>query len=164
MKNIILIGMPGAGKSTVGVVLAKILGKDFEDIDLIIQRKEKRRLQNILDTDGLQKFLEIEENALLDANFNNTVIATGGSAVMSEKGMLNLKKNSTVVYLKLSLEAITKRIHNLSSRGIAMDKGQTLADIFEIRKNLYEKYSDVIIDCENCSIEQIIEKIRTALG
>ena len=163
MKNIILIGMPGAGKSTVGVVLAKILGKDFEDIDLIIQRKEKRRLQNIIDTDGLQKFLEIEENALLDADFNNTVIATGGSAVMSEKGMLNLKKNSIVVYLKLSLEAVTKRIHNLSSRGIAMEKGQTLSDIFEIRKNLYEKYADIVIDCENCSIEQVIEKVRTAL-
>ena len=163
MKNIILIGMPGAGKSTVGVVLAKILGKDFEDIDLIIQRKEKRRLQNIIDADGLQKFLEIEENALLDADFNNTVIATGGSAVMSEKGMLNLKKNSIVVYLKLSLEAVTKRIHNLSSRGIAMEKGQTLSDIFEIRKNLYEKYADIVIDCENCSIEQVIEKVRTAL-
>ena len=163
MKNIILIGMPGAGKSTVGVVLAKILGKDFEDIDLIIQRKEKRRLQNIIDTDGLQKFLEIEENAILDADFNNTVIATGGSAVMSEKGMLNLKKNSIVVYLKLSLEAVTKRIHNLSSRGIAMEKGQTLSDIFEIRKNLYEKYADIVIDCENCSIEQVIEKVRTAL-
>ncbi|MBQ4109927.1 MAG: shikimate kinase [Clostridia bacterium] len=163
MKNIILIGMPGAGKSTVGVVLAKILGKDFEDIDLIIQRKEKRRLQNIIDSDGLQKFLEIEENALLDADFNNTVIATGGSAVMSEKGMLNLKKSSTVVYLKLSLEAITKRIHNLSSRGIAMEKGQTISDIFEIRRKLYEKYADIVIDCENCSIEQVIEKIRTAL-
>ena len=163
MKNIILIGMPGAGKSTVGVVLAKILGKDFEDIDLIIQRKEKRRLQNIIDADGLQKFLEIEENALLDADFNNTVISTGGSAVMSEKGMLNLKKNSIVVYLKLSLEAVTKRIHNLSSRGIAMEKGQTLSDIFEIRKNLYEKYADIVIDCENCSIEQVIEKVRTAL-
>ena len=163
MKNIILIGMPGAGKSTVGVVLAKILGKDFEDIDLIIQRKEKRRLHNIIDSDGLQKFLEIEENALLDADFNNTVIATGGSAVMSEKGMLNLKKSSTVVYLKLSLEAITKRIHNLSSRGIAMEKGQTISDIFEIRRKLYEKYADIVIDCENCSIEQVIEKIRTAL-
>ena len=163
MKNIILIGMPGAGKSTVGVVLAKILGKDFEDIDLIIQRKEKRRLQNIIDSDGLQKFLEIEENALLDADFNTTVIATGGSAVMSEKGMLNLKKSSTVVYLKLSLEAITKRIHNLSSRGIAMEKGQTISDIFEIRRKLYEKYADIVIDCENCSIEQVIEKIRTAL-
>src|SRR5208282_519524 len=119
MQNIILIGMPGAGKSTVGVILAKYLSKDFVDTDLLIQNRHRQSLQDILDLQGYLKLREFEENEILQLNVKNTVIATGRSAVYSEKAINHLKKNGKIVYLKLAKNELLKRINNFESRGIA---------------------------------------------
>lgn len=162
-KNIILIGMPGAGKSTLGVLLAKSLGMDFVDSDILIQQKEKRLLQEIIDNDGIEKFLQIEEEVLSSLNTENTIIATGGSAVYSEKGMMHLKKNGICIYLHVDFEEIEKRITNITTRGIVLKNGKTLADAFAERKPLYDKYADISVDCTGNSIEQSIEKINNNL-
>lgn len=158
MKNILLIGMPGAGKSSVGVILAKTLGMGFVDTDLIIQNKSGKLLQDIIEHDGLEKFLIIEEKAMLSVKCMNTVIATGGSAVYSNKGMLYLKMNSLTFYLKLPFEEIEQRINNITTRGIAKQKGKSLYDIYLERIPLYEKYADKIIDCSDKSLEVIVGK------
>ena len=164
MKNIILIGMPGCGKSTLGVVLAKNCSMGFCDTDLIIQQFEKRKLQDIIDSEGIESFLKKEEKYLLSLEGENIVVATGGSAVLSEKAMQHLKKNGVVIYLKTDCHTIVKRIKNSKTRGIAFDKGQTIADIYKIRTPLYEKYADITIDCHRrkfvdivCEIAKIIE-------
>ena len=147
MKNVVLIGMPGSGKSTVGVLLAKALGYDFLDIDLVIQRQENALLQEILDKRGVEAFLDAEERAVCSVSCERYVIAPGGSAVCREKGALHLKTLGPVVYLKVPLEELDQRIRNLSTRGIAMQPGQTLADVMAYRAPLYEKYADIIVDC-----------------
>ena len=139
MKNVVLIGMPGSGKSTVGVLLAKALGYDFLDIDLVIQ--------DILDRRGLDAFLQAEEDAVCSVSCENTVIAPGGSAVCREKAAEHLKSLGPVVYLKVPLAELSGRIQNLSTRGIAMQPGQTLADVMAYRAPLYDKYADLVIDC-----------------
>jgi len=158
-KNIVLIGMPGAGKSTIGVLLAKTLNKPFIDTDLLIQQKEKDFLQNIIKTKGIDGFLSIEEGVILETDFENHVIATGGSVVYSEKAMEHLKKNGLAVYLNLTLETIEKRIKNIKSRGIAMEKNQSLQNLYTARKPLYEKYSNFTINCDNKGMEDIIMEI-----
>ena len=159
MNNIILIGMPACGKSTVGVVLAKTMGKAFLDTDLLIQDREGDLLQNLIDRFGHNRFLEMEEAAIKSVDAYNTVIATGGSVVYSKAGMEHLKNLGTVVYVELSYDSIESRLHNISTRGIAMEKGKTLKGLYDERIPLYEQYADIIIDAENLRVEQVIEKI-----
>ena len=159
MSNIVLIGMPGAGKSTIGVILAKSLGYDFLDSDLVIQKKYGKKLIEIINEKGLDGFLEIEDEVLSKINCENTVIATGGSAVYGEKAMENLKSNGKAVYLKLTAEEIEKRVNNIKTRGIVMKAGQTLREVFSDREPYYERYADITVDCNNTTLEECIAKI-----
>lgn len=147
LDNVTLIGMPGSGKSTVGVLLAKLLGFQFLDVDLLIQEREGALLQELLDSRGTQSFLDAEEAAVLSLSCHGTVIAPGGSAVCREGAALHLKRMGPVVYLRVPLEELTRRIRNLSTRGIAMEPGQTLADVMAFREPLYRKYADLTVDC-----------------
>ena len=145
--NITLIGMPGSGKSTVGVLLAKALGCGFVDTDLVIQRQEGALLQDILDRRGVSYFLDAEERAICSLHCDQYVIAPGGSAVCRARAMEHLKAMGPVIYLRVPLEQLKERIHNLDSRGIAMEPGQTLADVLAQRAPLYERYADLTVDC-----------------
>lgn len=159
MKNIVLTGMSGAGKSTLGVLLAKALGMDFIDTDIMIQQKDGRLLQQILDADGIDAFLRIEEDVVSGLQADNSVIATGGSVVYSEKAMAALRRNGTVVYLFVPYDELAKRITNITTRGIVMKKGHTLKDVYDERLPLYRKYSDMTVDCSATDIESAVEKI-----
>lgn len=158
-SNLILIGMPGSGKSTIGVLLAKQLGKGFLDTDLLIQQKENALLQDILDRAGVDGFLDVEERTICATSFANCVVAPGGSAVCRPAMAQHLKSLGTMVYLHLSLEAIESRIRNLSTRGVAMRNGETLTDIYAQRTPLYAQYADVTVDCDGKSAQQISEEI-----
>ena len=147
MENVTLIGMPGSGKSTVGVLLAKLLGYRFLDVDLLIQEREGALLQEILDSRGTQAFLDAEETAMRALSCRRTVIAPGGSAVCREGAALHLKSMGPVVYLRVPLEELERRVQNLSTRGVAMEPGQTLADVMAYRAPLYDKYADLTVDC-----------------
>ena len=159
MDNIILIGMPACGKSTVGVVLAKTMGKSFLDTDLLIQEREGDILQNLVDKLGYEHFVKLEEKAIETVKVVNTVIATGGSVVYSHIAMEHLKELGRTIYLKLPYEVVDERLHNISTRGIAMGKGETLKSLYEKRVPLYEQYADIVIEGENLNIEEIVEKI-----
>lgn len=159
MSNIVLIGMPGCGKSTIGVILAKTIGIGFIDTDLIIQQRENRLLQDIIDSDGIEFFLDCEAQAVKAVECNNTVIATGGSVVYREDAINHLKKNGKIFYLDVPLFEIKKRLNNISTRGIAADKNDSIEDIYAERESLYKKYADEIIDLADCDIEEAIEKI-----
>lgn len=147
MNNVVLIGMPGSGKSTVGVLLAKALVFGFLDVDLVIQQNEGALLQDILDTRGLEAFMDAEEQAVCSVTCQRHIIAPGGSAILREKAAEHLRALGPVVYLRVPLEELNSRIRNLSTRGIAMKPGQTLADVMAYREPFYEKYADLIIDC-----------------
>ena len=147
MDNVTLVGMPGSGKSTVGVLLAKLLGYRFLDVDLLIQEREGALLQKILDERGTKAFLDAEEAAVRSLDCRRTVIAPGGSAVCREGAALHLRGLGPVVYLQVPLEELTRRVHNLSTRGIAMEPGQTLADVMAFREPLYQKYADLVVPC-----------------
>lgn len=147
MDNVTLIGMPGSGKSTAGVLLAKLLGFQFLDVDLLIQQREGALLQEILDSRGTAAFLDAEEAAVRTLNCRRHVIAPGGSAVCREGAALHLKSLGPVVYLQVPVEELSRRIRNLSTRGIAMEPGQTLADVLAYRDPLYRKYADLVVDC-----------------
>jgi len=152
--------MPACGKSTVGVLLAKTLGMSFIDTDLIIQLQNKSTLQRLIDINGLEKFKEYENNALLSVTCeSDTVIATGGSAVFCEKGMRHLKRNGICIYLNLPLYDIQSRLSNIKTRGIACRRGEGLEEIFKEREPLYNKYADIRINCADKNCEQIVEKI-----
>ncbi len=157
--NIVLIGMPACGKSTVGVVLAKAMRKSFLDTDLLIQERQGDLLQNIVNKQGHDGFISIEEEAIRSIDTNNSVIATGGSVVYSKPAMEHLKELGRVIYIRLSFETIDERLHNICSRGIAMEEGETLEDLYEKRIPLYDKYSDLIIDGEGLSVEEVVEEI-----
>ncbi len=161
-NNIILIGMPGSGKSTVGVQLAKHLGLNFIDTDLVIQTNQGRMLQDIFDNDGYQVLRDIEEKELLQLQLSDDLVSTGGSAVYSDAAMKHLRSQGTVIYLSVSFEEIEKRINDSeNSRGIAKSEGQTLKDIYDERLPLYEKYADVTIDNETfMSMEDIISHLK----
>ena len=159
MRNIVLIGMPGCGKSTVGVILAKTLGMDFVDTDLIIQQREKRLLQDIIDCDGLEKFLDIESEAILSREYSNSVISTGGSAVFRENAMEHLKKNSLVIFLDVSPAALKNRLKNIKTRGIAADKNEDIDTIYNKRLPLYRKYADYTLNSFGESVEMSVERI-----
>lgn len=157
--NIVLIGMPGCGKSTIGVLLDKSMLYDFLDTDLIIQQKLSMPLCEIIKAKGAEKFKMIENDILSEINAENTVIATGGSAVYGKGAMKHLKEIGKIVYLKLPLEEIEQRIKNIKTRGIVMENGETLKDIYLKRTPIYEKYADITIDCTGLIAEECVEKI-----
>lgn len=153
--------MPGVGKSTVGVVLAKNLGYHFMDSDLVIQQKTGKLLHEIISQEGLDGFLAVEEEINASIETNRTIIATGGSAIFGKQAMEHFKQIGTIVYLKLSCEEIESRLGDLKERGVAMKKGETLQDIYKLRTPLYEQYADYILDCENKAIREIVAEMRT---
>ncbi len=160
MSNIILIGMPGAGKSTLGVVLAKAIGYNFIDSDLLIQEREGKLLSEILDEVGTWGFNKIEEEVNASINANHTVIATGGSVVYGPKAMEHLRKIGTVVYIKLPLKTIIKRVGNFENRGISLEKGETIEDIYNERVPLYEKYAHVTVETQGMELSKSMDVIR----
>ena len=162
-KNIVLIGMPACGKSTIGVILAKTLGMDFLDTDLLIQKQEGFLLQTLIDQKGMACFLAAEERAIRSLTCENTVIATGGSAVYSESGMKHLQGLGTIVYLKLSFQTIETRMDNIHSRGIAMGSDESLFSLYKKRIPLYEKWGDIQADVENKNVEQSVDLIVSLL-
>ena len=159
-KNIILIGMPGVGKSTVGVVLAKRLGYSFVDADLVIQSWEGKLLHEIIEERGVEGFWMLEEAVGESMDVRRTVIATGGSAVYGENAMAHYKQIGTVVYLSLPLEGIRERLGDLTERGVTLRDGQDLDGLYVERQPLYERYADVTVDCEGLSIREIVEQIE----
>lgn len=158
-NNIILIGMPGAGKSTVGVVLAKKLGYAFVDSDLVIQEKEARLLHEIITEQGIEEFWSLENEVNASIIAENTVIATGGSAVYGNRAMEHFKRTGTVIYLKLSCAEIADRLGDLNERGVTLREGQGLTELYDERVPLYEKYADLTIECGHLSIREIVERI-----
>ncbi len=163
-SNIILIGMPGAGKSTVGVILAKLTLRDFVDTDVLIQTSQARTLQDIVDTDGYKVLRKIEEDALLGLSVKNSVISTGGSAVYSERAMMHLKSDGVVVFLDVDLSTLESRVHDFSTRGLAKRGDQDLADLFKERFDLYTRYADITIRCAGLSQEKVCAGIIDRLG
>ena len=153
-KNVILIGMPGSGKSTVGVVLAKVLGYRFIDSDLEIQSQEGKRLPELI-----EEFLDIEARVNASIEAERCVIATGGSVVYRDSAMQHLKEIGTVVYLKLTCEELEERLGDLRCRGVALQEGQTLQSLYEERIPLYEKYADITVDETNMSVEETMEQV-----
>lgn len=165
-SNIVLIGMPGVGKSTVGVVLAKVLNYEFVDVDLQIQQRCDKTLQRLIDTLGPQGFIDVENEVILGMNFRRTVISTGGSAIYSHDAIGHLAETSTVVYLRASLDEIQKRLHDFSERGIVM-RGEnvgSLSDLYEERVPLYERYAEVTVDVDGLDITQSANAVVAALG
>jgi shikimate kinase len=160
MKNIILIGMPGAGKSTVGVIIAKVLGYNFVDTDLIIQEKKSRLLHEIILQDGLDNFVAIENQIIRDLEIKRSVIATGGSAIYGKEAMEHLGKIGTIVYLQLSYKTIKERLGNIQQRGVVLKTGQNLKELYLERCPYYEKYAHIIIDAEGLEVEEVINKVR----
>ena len=162
-KNVVLIGMPGAGKSTIGVILAKMLGKDFVDADLVIQKEEGRLLSEIIDQEGPDGFLAIEERVNAELNPDSAVIATGGSVVYGEKAMKHLGEIGVIVYLRLSFEAVDARLRDIRGRGVVLREGQTLKDLYEERSSLYERYGEVVVEEDGLNVEETLEKTLQAL-
>ena len=159
MKNIILIGMPASGKSTVGVVVAKRLGYEFVDTDLLIQKQENRLLKEIIAEEGNEGFLKIENQVNRDLQVEKAVVAPGGSVVYCEEAMEHFKEIGTVVYLKASFEEINRRISNAKNRGVVLKEGQTLRDLYDERVKLFEKYADCTIEEGNLGLEDTIDKV-----
>ena len=158
-SNIVLIGMPGAGKSTVGVILAKVLGFRFIDADLVIQEQEHRLLKDIIKEEGLEGFIEIENRVNSSLWVEHTVIATGGSVIYGKEAMDHLRNIGTVVYIRLSYKTLNRRLSNIKQRGVVLKKGQNLLGLYEERCPLYEKYADIIVDAEALEVEKTMEAI-----
>lgn len=161
--NLVLIGMPGAGKSTVGVILAKRIGFDFIDTDLLIQSRQKCRLQEIIDREGLTKFRQIEEQTLLELNVKRAVVATGGSVVYSRRGVESIRRNSRLIYLRVPLPELQWRIADMGERGLVMAPGQSFADLFYERTPLYQEYADITVECRGLNAEQVAARIEALL-
>lgn len=164
MDNIILIGMPGSGKSSVGVVLAKAMGYRFLDVDLLIQERENALLQEMIDQNGVDYFLDVERAAICSVDCHRTVVAPGGSCVCREEAIAHMRRLGTVVYLKLSLAEIESRIHNLDSRGIALRPGETIADVYEYRTPLYERCAHITVPADGQSLAGTVEAVKKALA
>ncbi|MCF0132101.1 MAG: shikimate kinase [Pseudobutyrivibrio sp.] len=159
MNNITLIGMPGVGKSTVGVILAKELGYDFIDSDLIIQKKTGRRLSAIIAREGIDGFLKIENDICSSIQVDKSVIATGGSVVYGKDAMEHLRSISRIVYLRLDVDTLSARLNNLKNRGVVIREGQTFDDLYNERCALYEKYADYIVDESGKDIEATLLEV-----
>lgn len=159
MKNIILIGMPGAGKSTVGVVLAKRLGYTFVDSDLVIQERHGKLLHELISAHGIEGFWKIENDVNASLQYEKAVIATGGSAIYGAEAMEHLRSIGTVVYLQLPFEEIEERLGDLNARGVTLQPGQTLRDLYAERVPLYEKYAHRTIDCSGKTLRDIVQEI-----
>ena len=164
VKNVVLIGMPGAGKSTIGVVLAKNLGISFMDSDLVIQEQEGKKLHELISEHGLEGFIEIEDRVNASLQPKKAVIATGGSVVYGKNAMEHLNEIGTVIYLKLSYESIEDRLGDLTERGVVLRESQTLKDLYEERVPLYEKYANIVIDCDEKNIREIVTEIAKRLS
>jgi shikimate kinase len=158
-SNIVLIGMPGSGKSTVGVILAKMTSRNFIDTDVLIQCREGRCLQNIVDTDGHMALRKVEEEVLLSVNCRSYVIATGGSAAYSDAAMSHLRRDGTVVFLHATMDTLAARIRNYATRGLAKRPDQSFADLFNERLALYRRYADITIESDNLTQEDVCGKI-----
>lgn len=164
--NIILIGMPGAGKSTLGIVLAKIMNYRFLDADLVIQQQCDKTLQKLIDACGPEGFIQVENEILRDIEADHTVIATGGSAVYSDEAMRHLAEIGRVVYLKISYDQLVNRLSDLQERGVVLKGGigMSLRELFDERKPLYERYADVVVDVDDLSITAAARKVADALA
>jgi shikimate kinase len=158
-SNIVLIGMPGAGKSTVGVILAKQTSRDFVDTDVLIQTLQGRSLQQILDAEGYLALRKIEEEALLNLRLRNHVIATGGSAAYSDRAMTHLKSNGVIVFLNVDLATLEARIGDFDTRGVAKRPDQSFAELFQERYTLYTNYADITIQCNDLTHEEVCDRI-----
>ena len=158
-SNIVLIGMPGVGKSTVGVILAKVLGYQFVDSELIIQKEEAKLLKEIIAEVGTEGFIEVENRVNASLAVTKSIIATGGSVVYGKEAMEHLREIGTIVYLSLPFEEIDKRLSDIKGRGVVLREGQTLRDLFEERKVLYEQYADIQIDETGLNVEETINAI-----
>lgn len=163
MENITLIGMPGAGKSTVGIVLAKVLGYDFVDTDLLIQKEEKRLLWQIMRDEGIEGFNRIEERVNSNVKASHSVISPGGSVVYSDRSMQHLREISTVVYLKVNCHTLSRRLGDLKKRGVVLKPGQTLQDLYQERGPLYEKYAHLTIDVSHTDVAGAVSLVQQAL-
>lgn len=163
MANIVLIGMPGCGKSTVGVLLAKAMGFDFLDTDVLLQAREGKLLQQMIDEEGIDSFLRKEEEAVLSVSCDRTVIATGGSVVYSERAMESLRRKATVVYIELPYGEVERRLSNLATRGVTLRPGQTLRDLYEERVPLYRRSADWTLHADGLSIEQTVGALARRL-
>lgn len=157
--NIVLIGMPGVGKSTVGVILAKVLGYQFVDADLVIQKEEGKLLHEIIEEVGTEGFIEVENRVNSSLEVEHSIIATGGSVVYGKEAMEHLKDIGTVIYLRLPYEVLNRRLHDIKGRGVVLKDGQTLEDLYAERTPLYEKYADMIVDEYQLNVEETVEKI-----
>lgn len=163
MENLTLIGMPGSGKSTVGVVLAKTLGFSFLDVDLVIQERQGALLQELLNRHGDQGFLDLEGETIRSLSPKRTVLAPGGSCVLREFAMAHLQSLGPIVYLRLSYPALEGRIHNLATRGIAFAPGQTLKDVYDQRRPLYERWADLTVDADGQRLEDTLAAVIQAV-
>lgn len=161
--NIVLIGMPGVGKSTIGVILAKVLGYSFLDADLLIQEQEGKLLREIIEEKGTDGFIEVENRVNASIRADRAVIATGGSVVYGKEAMEHLKEIGRVVYLKVSYAILEKRLADIKGRGVVLKKVQTLETLFEERSKLYEQYADIEVSEEGLDVEQTVEKLVEAL-
>lgn len=162
-SNIVLLGMPGSGKSTVGVLLAKRLGKRFVDTDLLIQEQEGRLLCEIIAEEGLNRFIEIENQVNASLVAENSVIAPGGSAVYGKEAMEHFREMAEIVYLKLSYDSVAERLGDLVKRGVAFRPGQTLLDLYNERCPLYEAYADYVAECDGKELGEVLDIVREQL-
>lgn len=163
-SNIVLIGMPGVGKSTLGVILAKVLGYCFCDTDLVIQETSGMLLKDIISKKGIDGFIETEDRIISRMDFRRSIVATGGSAVYGKAAMENLKKLGIVIYLKQSFETLSNRLSDIKGRGVVLRPGQSLYDLFEERAPLYEGYADITVELGKGTVEENVEKIIKLLN
>ena len=161
--NLILVGMPASGKSTIGVILAKVIGYDFIDSDLLIQREEGKRLSEIIEEKGIDGFLAVENEVNASIEASQCVIATGGSAVYGVEAMRHLREIGAVIYLQVDFDVIQKRLRNIRQRGVVLREGQTLRDLYDERTVLYEKYADLIVREGSGEIEEVVARIIRTL-
>jgi len=164
MKNIVLIGMPGVGKSTLGVILAKLIGYRFIDTDLVIQEKQGELLKSIIESEGVDGFIEIENRICAELEATNSVIATGGSVVYGRDAMAHLRKTGTVIYLAQDFDIIDRRLSDIKGRGVVLHEGQTLHDLFLERDPLYRKYAHIVCEMTDGTVEENIEVVMRAIN